>query len=152
MSLDTRPIKDAISSHAQATGQFDKVTGHEPKNAPGNGVWGAIWRQNTRAIALASGLAATSARVLFIVRIFINMLSDPQDEIDPRQDAAADALFTELVGDFTLGGTVRNIDVLGEFGDPLDLEAGYLDQDHKLFRVVDIKIPVIVNDVWEQVP
>lgn len=152
MALDTRPIKNAISSHAAASGYFERVTGHEPKSAPGSGLLCAIWRQRTRAIALASGLAATAAKVDFMARIYTNMLTDPQDEIDPRQDEAADAFLTALQGDFTLGDTCRNIDILGEFGVPLELEAGYLDQDHKLYRVIDLRIPVIVNDVWEQVP
>lgn len=151
MSLDTRTIRGRIASHAAATGQFDRVGLHEPKNAPGNGITAAVWRQRAAAIAEQSGLTHASARVQFTGRIYSNMLAQPQDEIDPNQDDAADAWFERLVGDLALGGNdnVRNIDVLGETGEPLDLNAGYLEIDRKYFRVVDITIPVIVNDCWE---
>lgn len=152
MALDTGPIRDAITSHAKATGRFERVTGHEMKAAPGSGLTCEVWRQRTRATAQSSGLAVTSARVEFTARIRSGMLAEPQDEIDPNQDAAADALLTALVGDFTLGGTVRSIDMLGETGEPLGLQAGYLEQDHKLYRVIDLTVPVTVNDCWTQAP
>lgn len=149
MTLDTRTIRDRIASHAAATGFFDRVSGHEPKNAPGHGITAATWRQRTQALPAQSSLESASAVVTFTGRIYGNMLAEPQDEIDPRQDDAADAWLERLIGDLTLGGAGRNIDVLGETGAPLDLSAGYLEISRSYYRVVDLTIPVIVNDCWE---
>jgi hypothetical protein len=57
----------------------------------------------------------------------------------------------ELSGSITLGGTVRMIDLLGIDGTPLSAMAGYLQIDRKVYRVMDLTIPVIVNDMWTQV-
>jgi hypothetical protein len=32
------------------------------------------------------------------------------------------------------------------------MQAGYLSQDKRLFRVVDLTIPCVINDLWGQAP
>lgn len=150
MSLDTKTILDKIISHALAAGLFERVNGHEPKNAPGNGLTAAVWVQTID--STRSGLASTSALLVLNVRIYKPMLAEPQDAIDPNVAAAVDALMTAYSGDFQLGDQVRNVDLLGQTGTGLSAQAGYIEQDHKLYRVMTITLPVIVNDVWEQVP
>ena len=150
MALDISSILDGVVSHAMASGQFERVNQHEPKNAPGNGLTCAIWVDRI-APTTASGLASTSAVVTFRVRLYSGMLQEPQDAIDPNIVLAVDALMTAYSGDFDLGGNVRNVDLLGLAGIPLSAQAGYLNQDNKMFRVMDITLPVIVNDVWGQV-
>ena len=151
MSLDVTGIFDALVSHAQAIGHLEQVNQHEPKSAPAGLLTGAIWNQETRPIR-ASGLASTTVAVVFMVRIYKNMISEPQDAIDPEVMAAMDALMAAYVGDFTLGGLIKNIDVLGAHGPSLAARAGYVPQDGRLYRVVDIVVPCIVNDLWTQAP
>lgn len=150
MALDINSILNGVVSHAMASGYFERVNQHEPKNAPGNGLTCAIWVQEIGPVPFASGLSATSGRLLFQVRIYSNMLQEPQDAIDPNVVLAVDALLTAYSGDFELGGNVRNVDLLGQSGVPMSVRAGYLNQDGKLFRIMDIILPVIVNDVWDQ--
>lgn len=152
MSLGTKAILAAVQSHASRTGLFERVLGHEPKSAPGNGLSVAVWVQNLRPIPGGSGLASTTARLELSVRVYSNMLADPQDAIDTRLLDAVDALMAAYSGDFQLGGLIRNVDLLGADGDPLSCNAGYLEQDSKLYRVVVITLPLICNDLWEQVP
>lgn len=152
MAIDTLAIVDAVVSHAAATGRFEKVNGHEPKNAPGNGLTAAVWVQRLAPLALQSGLAATSALLLVNLRIYQNMLAEPQDAIDPNVVAAVDALVTAYSGDFTLDGLVADVDLLGRHGTALAAEAGYLSQDNKMFRVMTLTVPLVLNNVWEQVP
>ena len=152
-NLDTGAIIAAVRSHALASGEFDRAPGHEPKSKPGSGLTCAVWVQRGPApTARSSGLAATSARLILNVRIYTNMISDPQDEIDPRIVAAVDTLMTLFNGDFTLGGLVSHVDVLGMHGIPLDAQAGYLQQDGAIFRVMTITLPVIIENAWEQSP
>lgn len=150
MPLETEAIIDAVVSHAAASGHFERVNAHEPKNAPGHGLTAAVWVQRIAPLALQSGLAATSALLLINVRVYQNMIAEPQDAIDPNVSAAVDALIRAYSSDFTLDGLVSDVDLLGRHGTPLSAEAGYVPQDNKLFRVMTITVPTIINDVWPQ--
>lgn len=152
MSIDTNAILDAVASHAMALGAFERFGLHEPKGPPGQGLSVAFWVQSAAPLALASGLAATSARLEITCRFYQPMLTEPQDAIDPAIMSAVDALFAALSGDFTLGGLVRNVDLLGAFGVGLSAQAGYQTIDRTMFRVMTIVMPLIVNDAWEQAP
>ncbi len=146
---------DAVESHAKASGWFDGgVNTVEPKAAPGNGLTCAIWLQTIGPAAGASGLAATTGRVEFSVRLYTSMLAEPEDTIDPNLTAAAISLMEDYSGDFGLtivtSFDVQSIDLLGAYGTPLSANAGYLNADNKLFRVITITLPLIVNDLWAQ--
>lgn len=155
MSLDAAAVLELFTkteSHAQTLALFERVNRHEPKNAPGKGLSAAIWVQRIAPAPNDSGLAATTARIEFRVRTYSSMLSEPQDAIDPNMLAAVIKLLEAYSGDFSLGGTIRNVDVLGQTGEPLGAQAGYINQDGKMMRVMDITLPLIVNDVWTQSP
>jgi hypothetical protein len=140
----------AVTSHAAETGLFEQVTAHEPKSAPQGGLSCAIWVASIEPV-LSSGLDQTSGKVVFNVRVYSSMLAEPQDGIDPDILAAVCTLLAEYSGAFTLGGSVREVDLLGESGDSLSAKAGYLSHDSRLFRVMDIVLPVIINDLFGQV-
>jgi hypothetical protein len=150
MSIDVNSIVNGVISHTAASGWFDRVQGHEVVNAPGHGLTAAVWIQRMGPLGMASGLSVTSGRLVLMQRLYQNALSEPRDAIDPNLILAADALFTAYSGDFDLGGTIRNVDLLGAHGIALEGEAGYLDVSGKMFRIFDITIPLIINDLWTQ--
>lgn len=150
--MDATGILAAVISHAAASGLFDRVAGHEPKNAPGNGLSAAIWVQSIAPLPAASGLSYTTGYLVLRERLYNPMLQEPQDSIDPNLLAATDTMIGLYSGDFTLGGLVRNVDLLGAHGIPLRADAGYLEQAGKLFRVFDITLPLVCNDLWTQAP
>ena len=152
MSLNASGILDAIVSHAQTLGVFESVNAHESVNAPGHGLHAEIWADSIAPVANASGLRSTSARVVWTVRIRGSADAQPRDMIDPHMMAAVDALLAAYSGDFDLGGLVRCVDLLGMAGVPLSARAGYLEQDRKTYRIMDVVLPVLVDDVWEQIP
>ena len=145
----------AVVDHAQTLGLFERVNGHEPKNAPGSGLTAAVWVQKIGPVPRESGLAATTGRVEFSLRIYTNMLAEPQDEIDPAVTGACLTLIGVYSGDFDLGLAPSFedgmfVDLLGAYGDPLAGQAGYLNQDAKLYRVMTVTLPLIVGDLWQQ--
>lgn len=152
MSLDLATILDAVETHALASGYFDSVNGHEPLSPPTSGVTCAVWTEQIGPARGTSGLDSTSARLALFVRLYTPMTQMPADAIDPNMMAALDALFTAYSGNFTLGGLVREVDVLGAYGTPLSGQAGYLKTSGADFRVFTITLPLVVNDLWEQVP
>jgi hypothetical protein len=149
MAVDIDGILNELVSHALTTGYFDQVNGHEPKNRPGAGLTAGVWVDHIRPVE-SSGLDSTSVVMVFNVRLYTSTLQEPQDAIDPEMVKALDALFTAYIGDFTLGGLVRSVDVRGADGPPLDGQAGYLKQDEVLYRVFTITLPVVVNDAWDE--
>jgi hypothetical protein len=148
--MNVTAILDGLVSHALTLGLFERVNQHEPKSAPGNGLTAAVWADEIGPDPESSGLASTSGVVTFLVRLYTSMLSEPQDAIDPQLLSAVDALMTAYSGDFDLSGSARCVDLLGQSGATLSAKAGYLNQDSKIYRVMTITVPVIVNDVWSQ--
>jgi hypothetical protein len=153
MSIGAQDIFDRLASHAMASGLFDRVNQHEPKNKPGRGLTAAMWVDKLEPAQRRSGLAQTTARVTVNVRIYTNMLQNPQDAIDPNVLDAADQMFTAYSGDFNLGDENRWIDLLGATqGHPLSAQSGYINIDNMTYRVMTITVPVIVENAWTQSP
>lgn len=151
MSIDIATIYDLGLSHALELGVFDKVSGHEPKNAPGRGISAALTIGEFAAVGPASGLAAVSLRLELIFRIYMNTATEPQDAIDPAILSAADKVCAAYVGDFDFGGAVRNLDIFGQSGRPMGGKPGYVSIDGAMYRCLDLVIPVLINDVWNEV-
>jgi Domain of unknown function (DUF4082)/PKD domain len=150
--LDASGVLNEVVSHAMRLGRFETVNGHEPKSAPGHGLSCAVWVDEIAPVRSGSGLHTTSARLVLNVRIYSSAESSPLDSIDPRMVDAVDALMAAYSADFTLGGRVRNVDLLGHAGPPMTATAGYIQQDGKLLRIFTITLPLIVSDAWEQAP
>lgn len=146
------PVWDAVLSDIQRTGFFYKVQGHEYKRKPQDGLQAAMWFTSIAPIQ-ASGLASTSARVVFNVRLYSKMTKEPQDLIDPALMRAVSGVMRQYHDDYDFGLTsiVRNVDLLGAYGVSLSCITGYLEQDGGFYRIADITVPVIINDVWPQV-
>ncbi len=148
MAIDSRGILGELTTFAQESGLFDTVTNAEPKSAPGRtGVSCSMWLVDYQPV-VSSGLNSLSVRLEVQARIYTSMLQQPVDEIDMRVLDACDALFSSLAGRFELSGRARYIDFLGSEGERLRAVAGYLNQDGTLFRVMDIFIPIIINDAY----
>jgi hypothetical protein len=150
MSLDLSTILDAVVSHALGSGYFSSVNGHEPLSPPTTGVTCAVWTEMIGPARGGSGLNSTSARLALFVRLYTPLAQLPSDAIDPAMMTALDALMTAYSGDFELGGLVREVDLLGAYGDPLSGRAGYLKTSGTDYRVFTITLPLVVNDLWSQ--
>lgn len=155
MSFDHAAVAtlvDKVTSHAAATGAFRRVNSHEPKAAPGNGLTYAVWPDTIEPIGAASGLASVSGYVVLTGRIYGNMLMKPEDEIDPRILTAASTLINAYIGDFNFGDTVRNVDLFGMYGQKLRAQAGYATIASTVYRIMDVTIPVVINDMYTMEP
>jgi hypothetical protein len=147
-----RDLYSAVVSDAMALNLFPVVIRHEPKAAPQSDPTLAVWFQSLAPARGASGLAATTGRVQFGARVYTSFLAKPEDGIDPQLLFLGAALLGAWSGGFTLGGDVMEIDLLGAYGTPLSMDAGYITHDDKPFRVAEIVLPVVVDSLWEQVP
>ncbi|MEV7140765.1 hypothetical protein [Streptomyces tauricus] len=150
MPLDIVGPRARLTSIAQETGVFGNVLGHEPVSGPGSGLTYAVWLADTTPSPQNSGLASTSARVVFNGRLYLPADTEPMDDVDVTLAAAVDKLFVAYSADFTLGSTVRNLDLLGADGEAMAVKYRYLQLDSVLYRTAHLTLPMIVNDVWAQ--
>jgi hypothetical protein len=152
MALNTKLYMDALISHALSSGHFVSVNAVDVGSNPTNeGLTAVLYPRRIIPAPGRSGLASTSAVMTFVMRLFHSSASDPLGEIDPRIIDATDALLNAYSGDFTLGGLVAEVDLLGQYGESLRSDSGWLPMgDAGEFRIVDITIPLVINDVWTQ--
>ena len=138
----------ALESVALETGEFRRVNFHEPKAAPGTGLSLAMWVDSLEPLGAASGADATSGYLVVNARVYGNMIQKPEDEIDPRLTKAMVALISKYTSGFTLNSHLRAIDLLGMYGMKLGFRTGYLTLDSHLYRIMDLSIPCIINDLF----
>ena len=146
-------IVNGVISHAQMLGRFDKVNGYEPKSPPGNGLTAAVWAQSIGPMVTQSGLQATTMYLVLNVRLYLPMLKEDQDAIDPLMLMTCNELLASYSSEFTLAGTVDAIDLLGIGGQTLNAQAGYVQiggGDTRMNRVMTITVPMIKYDAWAQ--
>lgn len=148
---DFSAIIQTVADHALASGLFETVNQHEPKNAPGNGLNAAIWIDYIGPANNQSGLNKTTGLLVVTNRVYSSMFQTPYDDIDPNLLSAVNTLMVAYSGDFQFGAKVKNVDLLGMSGRKLEAQAGYVPIDNKVMRVMEINIPLIINDLWNQV-
>lgn len=151
MSIGIAAVLDAVGSHARSTGFFSEVILHEPKAAPQSGTC-AVFVSKIVPFRERSGLISVSVVVTLTVRLYSNFIQEPADNIDRDLVIAGDTLISAYIGDLDLGDENREVDALGQSSGGVGVagDMGYINHDNKLFRVLDISLPVIVNDVWTE--
>lgn len=145
-------VFDALVGAAQQLGVFDAVLGHEPKSPPGQGVSFAIWWSSITPVPAMSGLNAVTGLVQFQARAYKPFLAKPEDATDPSLLAATSAFLAALAGAFTLGGIAIDVDLLGAHGQGLRAQAAYGEIGGNIYRLADIDIPVVIDNLWSEVP
>ena len=145
------PVYGALMDDLMSSGWFDSVNSGEPSTPPGFGLTAAVWPQSITPVPSLSGLATTSARVVFVVRMYHPAVSTNMDQMELPMVRAVSALMRRYHDDFDFGGVIRNVDLLGEAGAPLSANAGYLEYpDGALYRVYDVLVPCLILDIWPQ--
>jgi hypothetical protein len=142
-----------LVSPCKQIGAFrSNVITHEPKAAPTALPALALWWSGIGPARGFSGLSATSARIEYRGRLYLNFKGRPEDEVEQQLMTLTSLVIGAFSGSFTLDGDVAAVDLLGAWGNPLSATPGYLAQDGQEFRVAELTIPLVVDDVWSQSP
>lgn len=145
-----RQLIAAVASDAQQTGWFQSVDTAEPKSAPSTDGHFATWVMKLSPSNSTSDLVSTAVRFELAGCIYVNMLREPQGDIDGDIMAAGWDLIARYSAGFTLGGLVREVDLLGEEGEPLSIQFGYVTIDKRIYRIAALTIPLIVDYAFDQ--
>jgi len=151
VAFDYQGLIDAVASYAMRTGEFENpVPTHEPKSRPGPGMTCSAFVATIEPVAEASGLNSVSGLIVMTLRIQTPFLQHPADQIDGNLLRAGGAVMALFAGGFTMGGTIRNVDVFGAHGQKMRGQLGYVTQDNTIYRINDIAVPLLVNDLFPE--
>lgn len=151
--INAQDVTDAIVSEVQRLGRCERVNSVEPKSPPSTGLTAAVWAQTLAPLVAESGLDVTTAYLVMNVRLYMGMLAEPQDAIDPLMLTVANELLAAFSSDFTLDGMVDAVDLLGIGGQTLNAQAGYVQiggPGGGMMRCMTITVPMIKYDAWAQ--
>lgn len=151
-AIDVDGIVRGIASHLEATGLFGSVSRHEPKNPPPNWIDAAVFANELQPSLAGTGLSVTSALVTVTVRVYLNALAEPLDQVDADLANATVQIIRDLSADFTLGGLIDYVDLLGDSGVRLGARWGYVQVGNLMYRISDILVPCVVFDTFPQAP
>ena len=153
VTLNAEAILGKLASIGKSTGLFPGggVKRYEPRGQPANGLTLSLISGPKRPIR-SSGLNNVSLRWQIDGMIYLPMKITPPDDIDVRLTEASAGYLQALCAQFTLGGLVRCIDVLGSDGEELNATPGYLEANEKTYRVERLMIPLLINQKWTLTP
>lgn len=137
-----------MESYVAKSGYFKAghMVGHPKKPVPAQGpqLFGAVFMLSASVATLT--LNKTIELHVVGIRVFRNFLTEPVENIQFELAEAVSRIENDLVGDYDLGATIRNIDVGGQYGQPLRSDWGTLDLAGVMYDIVDITVPLIVDD------
>lgn len=152
MAFNSDTAVNYILTGAAKTGMFENLVAHEPGAAPSKtgltaGCWVSTYEPAT------SGLNSVSMRLTMQLRIFhLLARGKAQDSVDTKVMKGVDAVLNYYIGHFQGLTGSRYVDVFGADGEMLRAALGYAEQDGTRFRIADVFIPLVINDVYSEVP
>lgn len=138
-AYDPSPLFDALESKLAASGFSLDTLDHEPSDPPAQATAVVMFMGVS---ITETSLATGSGPVSFNVRFYYDAMAEPRGETEKQIARWACQVLYDLSGDFDLGdASVRNILPL------MDSNAGFQTISGKWYRVCDIRVDVLVNDL-----
>lgn len=157
MPLDPAHIEaiyNAVVDKAKVSGLFDRYNDHEPDNPPGRGLTFSALLGPLKPVGAVSGLSMSSALFELTLRLEIPRTAKSPGQTDKALLYAAVTLMAGYIGDFELAGVpdglVRNVDIHGAHSSGLGFVPGWNIAGEVPYRMGDISLPLILNDVFTQ--
>ena len=141
MAFSVKATLEKIQSYLASDGGFKVAMIGEPKSlAPGTQLAAAVYMQGVSFEGFVVDGGSIESHVVNI-RLYMEMFREPVKEVEIDMAVAVQRIVSDLLGDFDLGATIRNVD-----GANVRTDWGYVDLGGKMFRVADITLPLIVDN------
>ena len=149
MAFNIKATHDAISSHIARTGYVNDVRIGEPVSPPDaiEKMHAAIYMASAGVVSLT--LSTTIEVHSVVVRLYRRAAfgqGDDAGQVEAEMALAVSQVTSNLVGEFDLGSTMRNIDIAGQYGQSLSATWGYITIGNTVFRTVDLTVPLVVDE------
>ena len=149
MAFNIKATLDAISSHIARTGYVNDVRIGEPVAPPDavDKMHAAIYMASAGVVSLT--LSTTIEVHSVVVRLYRRAAfgqGDDAGQVETEMALAVSQVTSNLVGEFDLGATMRNIDIAGQYGQSLSATWGYITIGNTVFRTVDLTVPLVVDE------
>ena len=149
MAFNIKATLDAISSHIARTGYVNDVRIGEPVSPPDavDKMHAAIYMASAGVVSLT--LSTTIEVHSVVVRLYRRAAfgqGDDAGQVEAEMALAVSQVTSNLVGEFDLGSTMRNIDIAGQYGQSLSATWGYVTIGNTVFRTVDLTVPLVVDE------
>lgn len=147
VAFQIKSTLQVLQSILKASGYTRLAQIGEPKGAISERVAAALFNTSAHVTRLTlGGSPGTEESHLVTIRFYMNMLDDPQEDIEFLLMEAVSNVSEAILNDFDLGATVRHVDVAGINGQPLAVTYGYLEQHGVMYRVADLLVPLMVDN------
>ena len=138
MAIKTRAVMLNLQSKLLATGRFKAVTIGEPTRAPESPHAAVLMSRYEHPTTTLSG---TIERRTLMIRIYIKAFQEPTADVEYLLDDLVTETMEDIFEDYDLGGNVRAVEPT-----LVTATSGYQQVDDTTFRLVDISVPVIIDD------
>lgn len=148
MAFNIKATLDAIASHIARSGYAAEVLIGEPVSPPDavDKLHAAIYMASANVVDLT--LTTTTELHTVTVRLYKRAAfaqGDDAGAVEADMASSVAQITSNLIGEFDLGGTMRGIDVGGQYGTPITATWGYVSLGNVMFRTVDVVVPLIVD-------
>ena len=140
-----------VQNYLKSLGDFPMAQVGDFLIPPNQPLAAAIFMRSVRVYAVTAGGGIREVHTV-TVRIARNTLNVPTEDIENNMADVVSRFLSKLLADSDLGTTVLSLDVAGMAGSPISTEWGFLELKTLWFRIVDIHLPILVDDSATSTP
>ena len=116
-----------------------------PPTAQGQaGMAMAVMFEGASVILMAAG-GETRERHRVVARVYRAANAEPKADVETDIAFATSLIMGDIIGDYTLGGEILEVDIAGIYGEGLTATAGHLEVGGVMYRIVDITLSLLVD-------
>lgn len=143
MAYDITTTAQNLQAHLIGSALFSSVEIGTPNSPEPQGPTARIYFGSARVVETT--LTNTIEVHVLQVRLYLGAYMYGEQERSLQASILASQAADYIVGDFTLGGTVRNVDIGGQYGDGLAVEFTDEETQTTPYHVATLTVPLIVD-------
>jgi hypothetical protein len=143
MAFDITATCESLKAAIEGTALFSGADITDPTRPTEEGPYAAIYPLSMSTVSTVLN-AAIELHVIK-VKLFYNPWAENEQERVLKAARLASQVADLFYGDFTIGGSVRNIDIGGQYSSGIEVDFTEVDTRESDAHVADITLPIIVD-------